>query len=199
MLDFLVKEFGDRQGKQLYEFQQKTFSKLIMETKGKTKSQMKTLTKTILPRVALYQILYESSGNREKSLDILDKYMTQVGKKMNYSFRKMQRIPGFYHLFRRISVYAVSHSENWTSEVIKNDKESFKYNIKKCLWLDACVENGCPELCRCFCGCDNIIYDSLSKVTFTRTGTLALGNECCDFSYRNPKSYRSSDESNSRE
>ena len=187
MLDFLIKEFGDSQGKLLYESQQKRLSKLLTETKGKTKRQMKTLTNTIMPRVALYQILYENLGSKEISLGVLGKYMAQVGKKMNHTYCKMERIPGFYHLFRRISIYAVSHSDNWNSEVIRNDKETFQYNIKKCLWFDACIENNCPELCRCFCECDNIIYHSLKKVAFSRTGTLALGNECCDFCYQNSK------------
>lgn len=64
---------------------------------------------------------------------------------------------------------------------------AYQYNITKCLWYDACVENDCPELCKIFCDVDNVIYGSMQKVKFVRKGTLGTGSECCDFCYLNRK------------
>ena len=50
-----------------------------------------------------------------------------------------------------------------------------------------CVENDCPELCKIFCDVDHVIYASMKKVKFIRTGTLAAGDKACDFRFLNKK------------
>lgn len=65
----------------------------------------------------------------------------------------------------------------------ENNKNYYNITITKCLWHDACVDNGCPELCRLFCDVDNITYDGLKKIVFYRTKTLGYGNDQCDFHF----------------
>ena len=50
---FLVEEFEKNRGDALFGAQDKMLGALIANTKNKSVSQMKTLTRTILPRVAL--------------------------------------------------------------------------------------------------------------------------------------------------
>ena len=88
---FLIREFGEDRGSALFSLQERRLETIIAGTENKTKNQMKTLTQTILPRVALYKALQESG------------------------------------------------------------KDYYDITIQKCLWHTACVENGCPELCRLFC------------------------------------------------
>ena len=59
----------------------------------------------------------------------------------------------------------------------------YDLTIKKCLWHDACVRFGCPELCRLFCDVDDVTYGGLRKIAFTRTKTLGYGGDCCDFHF----------------
>lgn len=54
---FLVEAFGNDRGDALFGAQDKMLGALIANTKNKSVSQMKTLTRTILPRVALYKAL----------------------------------------------------------------------------------------------------------------------------------------------
>ena len=54
---FLVEAFGNDRGDALFGAQDKMLGTLIANTKNKTESQMKTLTRTILPRIALYKAL----------------------------------------------------------------------------------------------------------------------------------------------
>ena len=67
------------------------------------------------------------------------------------------------------------------NEIIKGTKN--KTTITKCLWHTACVENGCPELCRLFCDVDDVTYGGLNKIGFSRTKTLGYGGDCCDFHF----------------
>ena len=51
---FLVNLFGNSRGDMLFRQQEELLDTLIRNTENKTKDQMKTLTQTILPRIALY-------------------------------------------------------------------------------------------------------------------------------------------------
>ena len=57
--DFLTREYGRGKAVDLFARQESELNKAIENTCGKTKNQMKTLTNTVLPRVALYKALQE--------------------------------------------------------------------------------------------------------------------------------------------
>ena len=192
MEKFLINEFGQNEGNRIYALQQKKLQEILGRTARKSRSQMKTLTKTILPRVSLYKVLQEEYGEEKKAYDTVEKYMfTVVGPKLGKQYSMLECIPGFFYIFfRRLMAAVVSKSDNWVAEITKNDSTAVEYNITKCLWYDACVENECPELCKVFCDVDHVIYGSMKKVSFTRNGTLGTGQECCDFCYAYKKSER---------
>lgn len=188
MRQFLVNEFGESLGNRIYDLQQRKLQVMLGMTMGKSNNQMLTLKKTILQRISLYKVLQEELDDQKKAYDIVEKYMfTVVGPKLNKQYSMLERIPGFFFIFRRLMVSMIIKSDNWAVKIIKNDNTSVEYNITKCLWNDACVESGCPELCRIFCDTDHVIYDSMKKIKFIRKGTLGTGNKLCDFCYFNKK------------
>lgn len=188
MQQFLINEFGKSLGNEIYDLQQRKLEAILGLTTGKSDNQMRTLAKTILPRISLYKVLQEKLGEQKKAYDTVAKYMlTIVGPKLNKQYSVLEFIPGYFYMFRKIMAGAVNKSDNWATEVIKNDSTSVEYNITKCLWYDACVENDCPELCKIFCDVDHVIYDSMKKVKFIRKGTLGTGSKCCDFCFFNKK------------
>jgi hypothetical protein len=188
MQQFLTNEFGQSLGCKIYDLQQRKLQTILQLTTGKSNNQMRTLTKTILPRISLYKVLQEELGEQKKAYDTVEKYMlTIVGPKLKKQYSMFEFIPGYFYMFRTIMSGTVNKSDNWVTEVIKNDSTSIEYNISKCLWYDTCIENDCPELCKIFCDADYVIYGSMKKVKFIRTGTLGTGNKCCDFCFLNKK------------
>ena len=188
MQQFLIKEFGQNSGQQIYALQERNLQTILGLTTGKSNHQMVTLTKTILPRISLYKALQEIFGEQKIAYDTVQKYMfAMVGPKLNQQYSMLEFIPGYFYIFRKIMAGTVNKSDNWVTEVVKNDSTSVEYNITKCLWYDACVENDCPELCKIFCDVDHVIYASMKKVKFIRTGTLAAGDKACDFRFLNKK------------
>ncbi|MDF2678443.1 MAG: L-2-amino-thiazoline-4-carboxylic acid hydrolase [Bacillota bacterium] len=188
MQQFLINEFGQSLGNKIYDLQQRKLQIILGLTTGKSNNQKITLTKTILQKVALYKVLQEKLSEQKKAYDTVEKYMlTIVGPKLNKQYSALEFIPGYFYMFRSIMIGTVNKSDNWVTEVIKNDSTSVEYNITKCLWYDACVENDCLELCKIFCDVDHVIYDSMKKVKFIRTGTLGTGSKCCDFCFLNKK------------
>lgn len=181
--DFLTREYGRGMAVDLFARQESELNKAIENTCDKTKNQMKTLTNTVLPRVALYKALQEKGFTQEQAYECLRKYMIGVvGAKKHGSTARMEIVPGFYFLYSNIFLKIMQITDLQQSRQAKG-KDYFDVTITKCLWHTACVENGCGELCRLFCDVDDITYGGLKKMGFTRTKTLGYGGDCCDFHF----------------
>ena len=181
--DFLTREYGREKAVDLFARQESELNKAIENTCDKTKNQMKTLTNTVLPRVALYKALQEKGFTQEQAYECLRKYMIGVvGAKKHGSTARMEIVPGFYFLYSNIFLKIMQITDLQQSRQAKG-KDYFDVTITKCLWHTACVENGCGELCRLFCDVDDITYGGLKKIGFTRTKTLGYGGDCCDFHF----------------
>ncbi len=180
---YLMEEFGKDQGDTLYDKQEKVLFTLIENTKNKTKNQMKTLTQTILPRIALYKTLAEAGFSKEDIYKYMRKYMLDiVAAKKHASTAKMEVVPGFYTIYSSIFL-KIMRTTDLQESVQKHGKDYYDVTITKCLWHTACVENGCAELCSLFCDVDDVTYGGLKKIGFTRTKTLGYGGDCCDFHF----------------
>ena len=145
---FLSEKFGGDSDSTLFERQEALLQGCIARTEGKSPNQMKTLTETILPRVALYKALSERFPH-EDAYKTMRAYMLEiVAPEKHSSTAKMEAIPGFYFLYSRIFLRVVRKSDLWESTQ-SHGKDHFEVTMKRCLWHTACVENGCAELCPC--------------------------------------------------
>ncbi len=178
---FLEEEFESGKSSALFDTQEKTLRTLIENTKGKSKNQMKTLTQTILPRIALYQALQKTGFSQEDVFRHMRKYMMdKVAAKKHSSTAKMELVPGFYAIYSKVFL-KIMRTTDLQESTQKAGKNYFDITITKCLWHTACVENGCAELCSLFCDVDDVTYGGLKKISFSRTQTLGYGGSCCDF------------------
>lgn len=178
---FLIEEFKEEKGKSIFNKQEKILNKLILNTKNKTKNQMKTLVQTILPRIALYKSMKENNISEEDIYQYMKKYMIdEVAIPKHESTAKMELVPGFYSIYSKIFL-KIMRTTDLQESVQECGKDYFNVTIKKCLWHTACVENGCAQLCHLFCDVDDVTYGGLKKLGFTRTKTLGYGGDCCDF------------------
>ena len=181
--EFLIKEFGNDGGNDLFAKQDKKLNEIIKGEKNKTESQMKTLAQTILPRIALYQVLLESELSQDDVNKSMRKYMLDVvAAKKHDSTAKMEKVPGFYGIYSKIFL-RIMQTTDLQESTQKSGKDFYDITITKCLWYTACVENDCPELCRLFCDVDDVTYGGLNKIGFSRTKTLGYGGDCCDFHF----------------
>ena len=74
---FLSEKFGGDSGSMLFERQEALLQGCIARTEGKSPNQMKTLTETILPRVALYKALSERFPH-EDAYKTMRAYMLEI-------------------------------------------------------------------------------------------------------------------------
>lgn len=180
---FLILEIGAEKGEAVFNKQETILKEIIENTKNKSDNQMKTLTQTILPRIALYKALLAEGFDKEEKNNHMRRYMMDiVAKQKHASTAKMESIPGFYFLYSKIFLKVVRKTDLWESEQARG-KDYFDVTMKKCLWHTACIENNCEELCRLFCDVDNVTYGGLKKLGFSRAKTLGYGGDCCDFHF----------------
>lgn len=180
---YLIAELGEEKGKALFDSQSEILNTIIENTKGKTENQMKMLTGTILPRIALYKALQKDGFSEEDVHRYMQKYMLDiVAAKKHSSTAKMELFPGFYSIYSKTFLKIMKTTDLQVSTQ-NSGKDFYDVTITKCLWHTACVENGCEELCRLFCDVDDVTYGGLKKIGFTRTKTLGYGGDCCDFHF----------------
>ena len=181
--EFIIKEFQNDKGNELFRRQEEILRVLIENIQNKSPNQTKTLIQTILPRIALYKSLLKGGFSKEDTYKCMRTYMLDwVAAEKHASTAKMELIPGFYFLYSHIFLKVVRTTDLWES-MQEHGRDYFNVTMRKCLWHTACVENGCEELCPLFCDVDDVTYGGLKKLGFSRTKTLGYGNDCCDFHF----------------
>lgn len=94
----------------------------------------------------------------------------------------MEKFPGFFYIYRSVFL-KIMRTTDLQESTQEQGKNYYNITITTCLWHEACVEHGCPELCPLFCDVDDVTYGGLKKIGFTRTKTLGYGGDCCDFHF----------------
>lgn len=167
---FLVEAFGNSRGNALFGRQAKTLGMLIEKQGNRSGNQMKTLVQTILPRIALYQVLLENGFSKTDAYAYMRKYMLDnVAAKKHMSMMKMESIPGFYAIYSRVFLH-IMRTTDLQESILHHGRDSFDVTITKCLWHTACVENNCAELCRLFCDVDDVTYIQVTLLFITAIG-----------------------------
>ena len=83
----------------VFKAQSSVYSDNVASLSGSTPNQYKTLTKTILPRVALYKALKADEKLSERAYELTHKYMIEIiGMQKHKSTRVLEIIPGFYRI-----------------------------------------------------------------------------------------------------
>jgi hypothetical protein len=178
---FLIQQYGDQKGSQYFLKQEQQLKSDINKINGKSKNQIKTLTNTILPRIALYNTLKVCEP--DTAISVMRKYMVDVVAYSKHSATaKMEKIPAFFYIYRSVFLKIMKTTDLQVSTQ-ESGKDYYNITITRCLWHDACVDYGCPELCRLFCDVDDVTYGGLNKIGFSRTNTLGYGGNCCDFHF----------------
>lgn len=159
------------------------YTDCVSSLSGTTPNQYKTLTKTILPRVALYKAFLTDENLSGSAYELTHKYMVEViGLQKYKSTRALEIIPGFYRIYSR-SFLKIMRTTDLQKSTQEEGKDYYNITITNCLWHNACKQFGCPELCTAFCDVDDVTYGNLRKLGFTRTQTLGKGGDCCDFHF----------------
>ena len=138
--------------------------------------------------MALYQVLQENGVEMEQALSEVDRMMYAAIAPLRKPLEWIGRFPIFFTLLRKLTPDFTHRNfphAGWEIEWVENSDQSVAFNMHTCFYLEIFKEYGAPELTLVFCRLDDLIYEELSPhVRWERTGTLARGDDVCDFRWR---------------
>ena len=160
-------------------------SQLSRENAGASPEKLRHLESQILPGIAAYETL-QTVMPRERALQTVHSYVERRAWRLKKIFVRLLRIPGLYRkvpaIFAEQTPKLFGTAAGFAATDIQTTGGVWRVDMTKCPYHDACVQYGCPELCRCFCDSDDITYDGMHpKLVWHRTKTLGRGGDCCDF------------------
>jgi len=147
------------------------------------------LERGILPGLAIYQVLRETTSDREAAL-------AEVGTLLEASaMHSPQRrlisilsyLPNPFALFRQPARWSMRNypAAGWETEWVEDNPQCLAFNIHHCFYLDVLAAYGAPELTSLFCKGDDVMFAALPpSIIWERRGTLGRGNALCDFRWR---------------
>jgi hypothetical protein len=143
----------------------------------------------ILPALALYQTLLELGGDRSsalaEALAEVEALFRAVYGRYSKGLALFGRLPNAFGLLRRLTpreMEAFPHPAGWEVEWLEDSDECLAFDMHRCFYLNVLTAYGAPELTPLFCLADDLLYESLSPtIRWLRTGTLARGDDRCDF------------------
>ena len=158
---------------------------LRRENAGASKEKQFHLENQILPGIAAYETL-QTVMPRDEALQTVHDYIETRAWRLKKMILKLMRIPGFYRrvpgIFCKQTPRLFGTAAGFAATEIQTSGGVWRIDMTRCPYHDACVEYGCPELCRCFCDSDDITYDGMHpRLLWRRTKTLGRGDDCCDF------------------
>ena len=184
LLDDCFREFGEEDGRKVYQVADDIFSKLEAESDYKGNEAIREhIQMKLLPPLAYYKALLSAGYSKTEALDYV-----RAEEKKKESMSKMARLPFAYSIYRMgVRKFMAKNfpEEGWKTEWVRCDGKEIHFNLHSCIYHDLCSKYGCPELCTVFCENDEIAFSGLlPKIRFERSGTLGNGAECCDFHFR---------------
>jgi hypothetical protein len=143
------------------------------------------LNNNILPGLALYQILLEDGLDQNQALANVDHLINISSRSERKPLEILARLPFFYQILRFQTPRTLEQKfpvDGWDIEWIENSPHCVAFNMHSCFYLDTLTGYGMPELTLVYCKMDDRMFDGLSPyVRWERSGTLARGDEMCDF------------------
>jgi hypothetical protein len=157
-----------------------------MDDRG-NKSVRKHLSDFILPGFACYKALKETCFNAEEAFDFVSKEIYKTAEEMGNSMRKFKYLPFAYGLIRLFVKPIMKYGfpkEGWSITWKENNSKRISFDMTSCLYCEELKKRNALELCQAFCESDHVSYDPMSpKIVFKRSGTMAYGNNVCDFCF----------------
>ena len=140
----------------------------------------------IYPVIGLYEAMLKEGISKEDALEFIDWSCCKRAKKEAEYIQFILLFPGLYKLmpgvFRRITKKNYSRKAGFEVNMYDTESSRTKFDMTKCLYCDACKENGVPELAVCFCHASSVKKGKMhQRLKWNRTKTLGEGADYCDF------------------
>lgn len=137
----------------------------------------------ILPAAALYLALRDHAP--EQALPLLQSDGTKMGNKIAGVVHAVTSIPGVSRLMWKNAPKLMRNSSSpkkgYTRRIVSETNELVAVDILSCPLHDVAVKIGIPEAALMVCAMDKAYMSGFKYIRYTRTTSVAEGDECCDY------------------
>lgn len=137
----------------------------------------------ILPAVALYLALKEYAP--DQALPLLKAFGTQMGDRIAKVVHGITSIPGVPKLLWKhipsLMRTMSSEKKGYVRRIVSENSELVGVDILSCPLHNAAVKIGVPEAALVVCAMDKAYMTGFKHIQYTRTTSVAEGDECCDY------------------
>jgi len=144
------------------------------------------VTFQILPALALYQTLREMFGENKEALVETEKLVwAEIEPLYRRALWFLPVLPDPFPAWRRlvyVAMATVFPPAGWQTRQVVNDGYCYGFDITRCVYLETLEAFGAVELTPVFCKMDDLMACLVPEsIVWQRAGTLALGEDHCDF------------------
>jgi hypothetical protein len=183
---------GSARGRLVVNEAENKLAQMIRESDDRNNRYIKWhLTSTMLPAIAIYLTFKSFEETAGSAYDYTDALMQIARLKAKKKNEFLSRLPFAYSVFRLLcrSVIAKQYPpQGWEIQWLRYDRSEIHFNMKSCIYFETTKQYNCPEMCPLFCANDDVTFSGYAPaIVFERSGTIARGQEVCDFHFKNGK------------
>ena len=175
----LTAEFGDSEASQIWQ----EANSHLLDLERKHPDITRDNKMMILPSAALYLALWDRAP--EQALPLLQSYGTKMGNKIADIVHAVTSIPGVSRLMWKNAPKLMRNSSSpdkgYTRRIVSETSELVGVDILSCPLHDAAIKIGVPEAALVVCAMDKAYMSGFKYIRYTRTTSVAEGDECCDY------------------
>lgn len=149
-------------------------------------AEWRHVERSIMPICAIYSAMGAALG-KDVAFELLSDYLRETAKARGRRYAALFRLPGGRRLaMLTLGVLAQRYfgaSAGFEPRLLEASSRRVRLEMHACPYLKWCEASDVPEIAPLFCDCDDCAYGSIDGLAFRREGTLARGNECCDFDF----------------
>lgn len=187
-----INKFGSKIGNNIIGDAEQRLKKMISEVDDRNNKTIRWhLEKCLLPTIAMYLALkyceHTSSVAYSYTLDFCQNVAQNQKKRIQF----LGNLPFGYFIFKFLGkkqILKMYPEVGWCTEWVRYDRKEIHFNYHSCLYKETTDKYQCAEMCSVFCENDVTIFSGFApNIVFERRGTLANGDEKCDFHFKNIK------------
>lgn len=134
----------------------------------------------VFPAVAIYRAIDHCAPG--DALDVTRAYGTKMGLRMKRMFQIFTALPGIPSLmWKNMDKIANVMSQGYTCENVTVTSHLCSLDVTRCPLYDQAKELGTPEAVQMICCMDKEYMNGFRGISYTRTKSVAEGDDCCDY------------------
>ena len=178
----LAAKYGEQKGSAIWAYAVNEFQRLCREDPNADKNG----TSFVFPAVALYRAVdHYAPGD---ALEMTRRYGTKTGIRLKKIFRTVTALPGIPTLmWKNMDKIAEKMSSSYECENLVVTDHLCSLDVTACPLYDKAKELGTPEAAQMICCMDKEYMNGFRGLDYTRTKSVAEGDECCDYRLRDSR------------